>query len=93
MQREAGKVMTWKNLVPRGNETTDKSTVHEPVEQRLQKPSKTEERSPSINTLGKGADKVVTPTPVKKTSKTPEETGQVDSNKNDNKWKDNFSVI
>ena len=89
MQREAGKVMTWKNLIPRGNETTE-STVHEPAEERLQKPSKTEERSLSINTLGKGSDTVFSPTPIEKTSKTPEETGQVDSSQNVNRWKRQF---
>ena len=93
MQREAGKVMIWKNLIPRGNETTNKSTVHVPAEQRVQKPSKTEEPSPSIKTLGKGADIVIVPTLIKKTSKTPEETGQVESSKNVNNGKENFSII
>ena len=77
MQREAGKVMTWKNLMPRGGETTNKSTVHEYVEQRLQKTSKTEEQLPSNKMSPKGAGKVVTPTPIKKTPKTSEEKEQV----------------
>ena len=95
MQREAGKVMTWKNLMPRGGETTSKSTMHEYVEQRLQKTSKTEEQLPSNKLSSKVAGKAVNPTPFKKTPKASEEKEQVAkllSNKRCNTT-GNFSII
>ena len=69
--------MKWKNLITRGGETTNKSTMHEYVEQRVQKTSKTEEQLPSNKMSPKGAGKVVTPTLIKKTPKASEEKEQV----------------